>query len=118
MFRKILVAVAVVVVALVVVIATRPSTFHIERSAIMAAPPGVVFADIADFRAWSKWSPFEKMDPTMSRTYSGAPRGAGSVYAWSGDDRAIALAGTPAEAAHIRMVLDRLLEESAPDLLA
>lgn len=81
----------IVVIALAVVLgfaATKPDTFSLERSTTIHAPPGKVFAYINDFHQWSAWSPWEKIDPNMQRTYSGAPSGIGAVYAWSGNSKA------------------------------
>jgi uncharacterized protein YndB with AHSA1/START domain len=85
MFRKILIGVGAIVVLLVSVIATRPSTFHIERSITMAAPPERAFVHVNDFHGWAAWSPYEKLDPQMNRTYQGAASGTGAVYAWAGE---------------------------------
>lgn len=85
MVRKILIGIAVVIVLFVLVVATRPSTFHIERSTTIAAPPESAFAPVNDFHAWGAWSPWEKIDPQMKRTFEGAPSGAGSIYAWAGN---------------------------------
>jgi uncharacterized protein YndB with AHSA1/START domain len=85
MLRKILIGVAVIVVLFAIVVATRPATFHIERSTTIAAPPETVFAQVNDFHSWRAWSPWEKLDPQMQRTFSGAPSGAGAAYAWSGN---------------------------------
>jgi uncharacterized protein YndB with AHSA1/START domain len=86
MLKKILLGVAAAFVLLVIVIATRPAEFRIERSTTVSAPPEVVFAQVNDFRAWPAWSPWEKLDPTMKRTHSGAPSGVGASYAWLGND--------------------------------
>jgi hypothetical protein len=86
MLKKILIGVLAVIVLLVVVIATRPAEFRIERSATIAASPEVVFAQVNDFHAWPAWSPWEKLDPGMKRTHSGAPAGVGAAYAWQGND--------------------------------
>jgi hypothetical protein len=75
MARKILIGVAVLIVLLVLVIITRPSTFHIERSIAIAAPPEKAFAQVNDFHAWPSWSPWEKLDPQMKRTFEGPPAG-------------------------------------------
>ncbi len=40
-----------VVLLFVIVVMTRPSTFRIERSATVAAPPEAVYAQVADFHA-------------------------------------------------------------------
>ena len=85
MILKILIAVVVIVLLLVLVVATRPSTFRVERSATIAAPPQVLFDKVNDFHAWTAWSPYEKKDPDMSRTYGGPRSGTGSTYAWAGD---------------------------------
>jgi len=62
-------------------------TYTVERSTTIDAPPAVVFEQIADFRRWTAWSPWEAGDPTLSRTYTGPASGAGSTYAWSGNRR-------------------------------
>jgi len=87
MFRKILIGLAVVVVGLVLVVTSRPSTFHIERSITIAAPPESAFVRVNDFHAWATWSPWEKMDPQMKRTFEGPPSGPGASYAWAGNDK-------------------------------
>ena len=86
MLKKIAIGVLAVVVVFGLVVATRPSHFHVERSAKVAAPPEVVFAFINDFRRWPSWSPWEKLDPGMKREHSGAPQGKGAVYDWAGND--------------------------------
>lgn len=78
----------VVLAALVlffVVAAMKPDSFRIERSVLVGAPAERVYADIADFRRWPDWSPWEKRDPAMTRTLSGAEAGKGAVYAWDGN---------------------------------
>jgi uncharacterized protein YndB with AHSA1/START domain len=86
MARKILIGVATVVALLLIVVATRPASFHVERSVTIAAPPETAFAMVFDFHAWANWSPYEKLDPGMKRTFEGAPSGVGAVYAWSGNE--------------------------------
>lgn len=92
MLKKILIVAAVVVAVPVVGVlgyaATKPDTFRIERSATIQAPPERIYAFVDDFRAWEAWSPYEKMDPAMKRTYSGAAHGQGARYAWEGNEHA------------------------------
>jgi uncharacterized protein YndB with AHSA1/START domain len=82
-----MIAIAVVVLAVAVLVyaATRPDTFRIERSTVIQAPPEKVFILIDDLHAWDAWSPWEKQDPALKRTYSGAARGRGAAYAWDGN---------------------------------
>lgn len=83
----ILVMLLLMLLVLVIFAATRPNEFTIRRSTSIAAAPEKVFALINDFRQWPKWSPWEKLDPTMKKTLSGAESGPGSVYAWEGDKK-------------------------------
>jgi len=86
MLKKIAIAVVVVVAGVLGYAATRPDTFRVERSATVKAPPEKIYPLISDFRAWTGWSPWERMDPAMKRTYGGAPSGVGAEYAWDGDN--------------------------------
>jgi uncharacterized protein YndB with AHSA1/START domain len=83
--KKILAALAAVIVILAVVIALRPAEFRVDRSLAVAAPPEAVFPHVNDLRKWTEWSPWEKLDPAMERSYEGAPEGAGAHYAWKGN---------------------------------
>lgn len=65
--------------------ATKPDTFQVERSARIKAPPEKIFPLINDLRAFNRWSPFEKKDPAMKRSYSGPESGKGAVYEWDGN---------------------------------
>src|SRR4051812_45553742 len=71
-----------------VFVATRPSAFRIERSLTIDATPGALFRLVNDFHEWVAWSPWEKTDPAMTRTYEGAPAGKGAIYRWSGNSKA------------------------------
>ena len=59
-------------------------TFRVARSIHIDAPAAEIFPYIDDFQAWAAWSPFEKMDADLQKTYSGAARGVGACYAWAG----------------------------------
>jgi len=89
MLIKILIGVGVVVVVAVVLfviaVAMQPSEFTITRSTTVQAPPSRVFAEVNDFQRWRSWSPWEKLDPNLKRTYDGPATGKGTAYAWEGN---------------------------------
>jgi uncharacterized protein YndB with AHSA1/START domain len=85
---KILIGLAVIVVAFAAIVALQPSEFRVARTATIAAPPPAVFAQVNDYRKWTAWSPYEKLDPAMKKTYAGAPAGTGAVYTWAGNSQA------------------------------
>jgi len=87
MLKIIAIAVVVLVAAVLIFAATRPDTFRVQRTASIKAPPDKIFPLINDFRKWSGWSPWEKLDPGLKRTYSGPESGIGTAYAWEGNNK-------------------------------
>ena len=88
MFNIILIVLAVIIVVFVVIVATRPADFRITRTAAISAPVEAVFALVNDFHKWEAWSPWEKLDPALKRTFEGAATGTGATYSWSGNSQA------------------------------
>jgi len=64
------------------------STYEVTRSAVIPAPAEDIFPLVNSFREWTKWSPWESVDPAMERSYSGNESGVGAKYAWSGNRKA------------------------------
>ncbi|MBM3544539.1 MAG: SRPBCC family protein [Alphaproteobacteria bacterium] len=87
MLKKVLIALAALILIFVVVVALQPSEFHVERSATIAAPQDEVFAQVNDFRKWDAWSPWAKLDPQAKIAFEGPPSGEGTVMTWAGNDK-------------------------------
>lgn len=85
MLKIILASLAAAVVAFCTVVALQPAEFRIARSATIAAPPSVVFAQVNDLQRWPAWSPWAKMDPAARNTYAGPPAGTGATMTWDGN---------------------------------
>jgi len=85
MIKTIAIVVVSLVAALLIFAATKPDTFRVERSISIEAPSEKIFAILNDFHLSQSWSPFEKKDPTMKRTFSGAASGKGAVYEFDGN---------------------------------
>lgn len=64
------------------------STFEISRSVVAVADPARLHPMVDDFHQWVHWSPWEGIDPGMKREFSGAERGVGARYEWSGNKKA------------------------------
>jgi hypothetical protein len=88
MLTTIVIILVVVIAAVLIYAATRPNDFVVTRSAGIKAPAEAIFPLINDFRRWPEWSPYEKLDPQMKRTLSGAESGKGAAYAWEGNSKA------------------------------
>lgn len=84
-----LLGILLVLIAVVLIVAsTKPAEFSIQRSQMMSAPPSAPFAQVNDFKNWSAWSPWEKLDPNMRHIFEGPPMGVGSSHSWSGNNKA------------------------------
>lgn len=86
MLKKILIGLAVVLIALAAVIQFQPATFRIERSASIAAPAEIVMAQLTAFPKWKSWSPWDALDPAQKETFGGTEHAVGHTYHWSGND--------------------------------
>lgn len=87
MLKTIFTIIAVLSAAVLIFASTKPDTFQVQREASIKAPPEKIYAYLEDFHKWSLWSPWEKMDPDMTRTHSGADHGLGAVYEWGGNKK-------------------------------
>jgi len=89
MKKKVILSIVAVLIVFIggvlIAAATKPDTLHIQRAMAIQAPPQKIFALINDFHKWNLWSPYDKKDSTMKRTYSGAPNGVGAKYEWAGN---------------------------------
>jgi len=79
------IGILVLIIAAIAYIATRPTDFRIQRSAQLSAPADVVHSIINDLHRWGQWSPYDKRDPNMKKTYEGPSAGPGAIYIWNGN---------------------------------
>jgi uncharacterized protein YndB with AHSA1/START domain len=88
MIFRILLGLVIVVAAVLIFAATKPSTFHVNKSITIKARQEMVYGLIVNFHNWPRWAPQDRDDPTMQRTYSGQPSGLGAVSDWTSQGRA------------------------------
>jgi hypothetical protein len=105
-------AVVLVILALTAFIASRPTEYRVERSAQIDASPDVVFSIINDLHQWGTWSPFDKRDPNMKKTFEGASSGPGAIYTWSGNSQVgegclTVMKSTPVELVNMKLEFSR-----------
>ena len=84
MLKKVLGVFAVIIIALLAFIGTRPDTYAVERSLVMQAPPAIAYEYVANFNHFNAWSPWSHLDPSMKKEIKGT--GEGATYYWSGND--------------------------------
>ena len=71
-------------VAVLVYMARYSGRLRVAETRIIAAPIAEVYAQIADFRRWSEWSPWLEHDPDAQASLSDKTDGEMSRYAWDG----------------------------------
>jgi hypothetical protein len=87
--KRVLLVVAVMVVAALAYVVSRPATFRVSRMAVVPAPPDVVYGQVVDFNRWPAWSPWEGKDPAMKRSYEGAAGTVGASYGWASQNEEV-----------------------------
>ena len=87
MFKLIAIALVVIIAGVLIAAATRPDSFRIERSIRVSAPAEKIFHYVNDFHQWGVWSPWEKLDPDMKRSFTGPQSGNGAIYEWQGNGK-------------------------------
>jgi uncharacterized protein YndB with AHSA1/START domain len=86
MLVKILIVIGAIIALVLIVAAFQPATFLVSRSTLISAPPAQLFAEVNDLHRWAAWSPYEKLDPAMKRTFEGPAAGVGAIYGWTGNN--------------------------------
>jgi hypothetical protein len=84
MLPFILAGVAVLIVAFVLLVSSRPAAFEIVRERTMKASKASVYEQVSDFKNWEHWSPWVEQEPTVKLTFGQTTTGVGGGYRWDG----------------------------------
>ncbi len=90
MLKKLAVVLVVLLVAVagfLAFVASRPGSFRVERTTSVAALPERIYPLVADLRRMDEWSPWDELDPSMKKQFSGDPAQPGAGYSWAGNDQ-------------------------------
>ncbi|KYG70623.1 hypothetical protein AZI85_01425 [Bdellovibrio bacteriovorus] len=80
-------AVLVLLVAFLGYVSTREGKFKYVRSDLIQAPKDKIYPYISDLKLGAQWSPYEKADPTMKKSFSGPEAGVGATMSFEGNDQ-------------------------------
>lgn len=69
-------------------VSTRSGHFSYQRSGVIKSTSEVIFPYISNFRLGGEWSPYEKIDPNMKKTFLGPDAQVGSVMEFEGNSDA------------------------------
>ncbi len=87
MLKTIAIVLAVIIIAILILAARKPDRFKVQRSASIKAAPEKIFPYLNNMHNFAAWSPFEKLDPDMKRSYNDVASGKGATYAWEGSGK-------------------------------
>lgn len=85
MLWTILLVIVAVIAIVLVIAAMKPKDFRYQRTVTINAPASAVYPHVNDFHKWEPWSPWEKVDPNVQRTFEGPNEGTDASYAWEGN---------------------------------
>ena len=108
LIKRILIGLVAVIALVLIVAATRPADFRVERSAIIAATPQALFEQVNDHHKFTVWNPFMKLDPNVKNTFSGPDSGVGAVCSWEGNSNIGAGSATIIESKPGELVRERM----------
>ena len=61
------------------------ASYEVRRSIQIQAEPTQVYDKIVNLHQWDSWSPWEGLDPEITKSYTGPDSGVGSSYSWKGN---------------------------------
>jgi len=86
MIKKILLAIAGILVLLVIVGFFLPSASQVNRTVTIHAPVSAVFEEVNNLENWKNWSYWQSLDPEMKMTFGEKKEGTGASYSWDGPE--------------------------------
>ena len=84
---RLAVVLAGVALLLAVVAYVLPRHVSVSRSAVIDAPPAVVFPYLNSMQKFSEWSPWQELDPEMEQSFGGPESGVGNRMEWASANR-------------------------------
>lgn len=111
---KVIVGLVVVLAVFLGYVSTRPSQFRYERSGLINAPADKVFPYISQLKLGVQWSPYERKDPNLKRSFAGTDGQVGATEDFDGNSdagtgRLELVKVVPNELVQIRLVMTKPL---------
>jgi len=107
--KTLLSAIIIIIIVVVVVGLFLPTSYTVERSIVIDAPPSRIHEYIGDLKNWDYWSPWKEEDLTLVITHGEKTKGVGASQSWVGDNGDGALTFTkdfPTEGIEYDLVFD------------
>lgn len=86
-FKRILIALAILLLVIAAIGFMLPSKVYVERSTVINQPKESVFSYVNDLRNFNAWSPWHDMDTAARYTFEGPSSGVGATMHWASDNK-------------------------------
>ena len=86
-----------------------PTSYTVERSIVIDAPPSRIHKYVGDLKNWDAWEPWKEEDPTLIVTHGEKTKGVGATQSWvgeSGDGALTITRDTPTEGVEYDLLFD------------
>ncbi|NIT14605.1 MAG: hypothetical protein GTN99_10300 [Candidatus Dadabacteria bacterium] len=107
---KTLLSIVVVIIVIVIVVGLfLPTSYTVERSIVIDAPPAKIHRYVGDLNMWNTWEPWTEGDPSIVVTRGEKTKGVGASQSWVGESGDGALTFTkdsPTEGIEYDLVFD------------
>jgi len=107
---KTLFSIIVVIIVVVVVIGLfLPTSYTVERSIVIDAPPAQIHKYVGYLNKWDAWEPWKEEDPSIIVTQGEKIKGVGASQSWignSGDGALTFTKSSPTEGIEYDLVFD------------
>lgn len=85
MLKNLAIVLALIVSGILIYAAGQPDTFQVQRTLTIRAPAERIFPYLNDFHLYTQWSPYERKDASMQRSFGGPASGKGASYSFKGN---------------------------------
>lgn len=86
MLKKISLSIVVLILLILGYASTKEGKFSYERSGVINAPAEKIFPYISNLKMGDLWSPYEKIDLNMKKTFTGNDGTVGSTMEFAGNN--------------------------------
>jgi len=83
--KTLLSTIIVIIVVVVVVGLFLPTSYTVERSIVINAPPSRIHEYVGNLENWNFWEPWREEDPTIVITHGEKTKGVGASQSWVGE---------------------------------
>ena len=109
MLKRLLFVIFAFFVFLVVVGLFLPTTYDVERSIVINAPPAAIHPYVNDLQRWSEWEPWSETGDSIQIVRGSVTRGVGASQSWtanSGDGQLTVTASDPGSGIRYTVLFD------------